>query len=531
MHLDSSRVAALAVLLAASCGPGAGNEGDIDADLIHPVDASDPSSNDGPITPTDGAMGTDAGMTADANPADLVSLAELYVASTHNSYSGGDRGSITAQLDAGVRMVELDVHDNDFATEGYRVGHDEPGNQVAHGRGNPGTDDLASWLAMIGSWSEAHPTHAPITVLLDLKDNLDDNQSYATGDITNLHDVITGALGSQLYRADAVGDALPTIAEVRGKILVVMSGNGVTRVAYRRDLGKEPAVALNAGGRVIEVHSDPSGDELFYWTGEVTGSGVRWRRHTRYDTGVDAAVALNDSGLVIEVHEDQDSGDDTLWYRVGRLGDDFEVTWGNAGGLKFPGDDTGVNPSVRFDARDGLTVREIHESPKDGEHWYWDGTIDPDNLTLTWSRGSDGGQTSEPLFAAAHDEIGGMAVDVSTGTVDSYGPETLRVRVADGEGPGDWAAIRYEQILFDEVQAGQTGALSKDQGVWVVAAAANSADGRTFVQSARAAGRIGRLWQITTADQSTDPPPNFPATDTPSESWYLDFCASIGCRQ
>ena len=37
------------------------------------------------------------------------------------------------QLDRGVRFLELDVHDNDFATRRYTVGHDAPGDEVATG--------------------------------------------------------------------------------------------------------------------------------------------------------------------------------------------------------------------------------------------------------------------------------------------------------------------------------------------------------------------------------------------------------------
>ena len=31
-----------------------------------------------------------------------------------NSYSGGDRGSVVDQLNARIRCIEFDFHDNDF---------------------------------------------------------------------------------------------------------------------------------------------------------------------------------------------------------------------------------------------------------------------------------------------------------------------------------------------------------------------------------------------------------------------------------
>ncbi len=53
---------------------------------------------------------------------------------THNSYSpGAELGSIVKQLDDKVRFIELDIHDNEYQTQGYRVGHDAPDNQVALG--------------------------------------------------------------------------------------------------------------------------------------------------------------------------------------------------------------------------------------------------------------------------------------------------------------------------------------------------------------------------------------------------------------
>ena len=51
---------------------------------------------------------------------------------THNSYSGGARGSLPQQLDRGIRCLELDFHDNGYQEVGdYRVGHLKPGSEVS----------------------------------------------------------------------------------------------------------------------------------------------------------------------------------------------------------------------------------------------------------------------------------------------------------------------------------------------------------------------------------------------------------------
>src|SRR3954454_4806009 len=92
--------------------------------------------------------------------------------STHNSYSGnvdGAKNSLAYQLDHGVRFLELDVHDNGYATSrDYAVGHDSPGTLVDHGGGTPASSSLRDWLAVVNTWSAQHPAAAPIVVMLDL---------------------------------------------------------------------------------------------------------------------------------------------------------------------------------------------------------------------------------------------------------------------------------------------------------------------------------------------------------------------------
>ena len=231
------------------------------------------------------------------------------MAATHNSYAGapsGDLGSLRRQLDGGVRFVELDVHDNDFVSTGYRIGHEAPGDDVIRTGGNPRTDKLGPWLRAIQRWSDTNPRHAPITVALDIKDDLTDNRSFAQGNLARLNAVLLEHF-SGLFTAEALGDGQwPTVDALRGRVIVVLSGAEGTRLAYVRDPGDNPAVAVNAAGHVVEVH-DSGGGDLWYWTGEfVSPKHVRWRRHGRYDTGQKPAVALSDDGLVVEVHEDPD---------------------------------------------------------------------------------------------------------------------------------------------------------------------------------------------------------------------------------
>jgi hypothetical protein len=121
---------------------------------------------------------------------DLRRYNQVVVAATHNSFAGkpsGDLGSILHQLNRGIRFVELDVHDNEFTHFGYRIGHESPGDGVVHGDGNPAGDRLADWLRTIVGWSGNHAEHVPIAVLLDVKDPLTDNRSFAAGNLARLN--------------------------------------------------------------------------------------------------------------------------------------------------------------------------------------------------------------------------------------------------------------------------------------------------------------------------------------------------------
>ena len=102
------------------------------------------------------------------------------------------RGGILEQLAAGIRLLELDVHN-------FTIGHGFPcegapqygltieaceaerpchgaGCEVDHGdpetdtEGNTTTNTLVDWLHQVSVWSAQHPTHSPITICLDIKE-------------------------------------------------------------------------------------------------------------------------------------------------------------------------------------------------------------------------------------------------------------------------------------------------------------------------------------------------------------------------
>jgi len=430
---------------------------------------------------------------------------------THNSYSGdvdGAKHSLTYQLDHGVRFLELDVHDNGYATNhDYGVGHDSPGHLVDHSGGNPASNNLREWLAVVASWSAAHPTHAPLVVMLDLKDDLTDNASYAAGDLAALNNELRSAFGAKLLPA-AEYPTGATVDGLRGRVLTLLSGNATTRAAYRRDVGYHPAIAINGRGQVVEVHDSGNG-ALWYWTGTYGTDGrVTWQRHGRYGSGVTPAVALNDNGDLVEVHQSQSAT--TLWYQTGHVDSSGEITW--SASRQY---DNGVLPSVAFTS--GTTLREVHRSQGSSQNWTWQGSFS--GGVVTWTGNT---KTADPRYDSTTSTHDNMSVRVYTAADGATPSNTLRVSTDRVSG----TRIQYPQTAFDEYQDGDSAELRQD-ALFYGAPATHS----SFITSARASGRLVRGWDFDSAAQATTPLANYPATNTPYASWYQTVTQQAGAVQ
>ncbi|MFC4118900.1 hypothetical protein [Nonomuraea zeae] len=450
------------------------------------------------------------GGTAEAS-ADLPLPAAVFRA-THNSYSGnvdGAKSSIVYQLDHGIRFIELDIHDNGYATSrDYAIGHDSPGNLVDHS-GNPASNLLRDWLDVINTWSAQHPAAAPIVVALDIKDDLTDNASYAAGNLAALNQELTSVFGPRLFQARDYPASPPTVDALRGRVLPLLSGNGETRTQYKRDIGDNPAIAINGRGQVVEVHDSGSG-ALWYWTGTYGSDGrVTWLRHGRYDSGVTPAIALNDNGDLVEVHQSQNAT--TLWYRVGRLAADGEITW--SASRQY---DNGVLPTVRFTDAAGTQLREIHRSQSSSQNWNWDGALNAGAATVTWSGNA---KTSDARYDKATSVSGTARVHVWNGADGPTPARTLRVDTDRVAG----ARISYPQIAFDEFQQGDSAELQ--QGALFYAAPAGES---SFITAARQAGRLARGWDFDSAGNATSPLASYPATNHPYDAWYQNLLTQAG---
>ncbi|MEV0387169.1 hypothetical protein [Nonomuraea sp. NPDC050643] len=431
---------------------------------------------------------------------------------THNSYSGniaGARSSIADQLDRGIRFIELDIHDNGYATSrDYSIGHDSPGNQVERA-GNPASNLLRDWLGVINTWSLQHPSAAPIVVALDVKDDLTDNPSYAAGNLAALNQELTSVFGPRLLWARDYPASPPSVDALRGRVLPVISGDGTTRTQYKRDVGHNPAIAINGRGQVVEVHDSGAGD-LWYWTGTYGADGrVTWLRHGRYDTGVTPAVALNDNGDLVEVHQSQNAT--TLWYRVGRLGADGEITWSSS--RKY---DDGVLPTIRFTDAAGTRLREIHRSQGNSQNWNWNGALDTGAMTVAWSGNA---KTSDARYDKTTSSSGASSVRVWTGADGPTPAQTLRIDTDRHTGD----RIRFQQTAFVEFQQGNSAELR--QGALFYAAPAGES---AFITEARREGRLVRGWGFDSAGDATDPLASYPATDHPYNAWYVNLLTQAG---
>ncbi len=203
-----------------------------------------------------------------AAPSTDPSYADAIFMATHNSYSGGSRGSLEEQLVHGVRFFELDIHDDELATRGvFSIGHDAPGDEVLLGSGNPQETDLETWLQALRGWLEAHPASAPLTIGIDVKDELDLDELAA------LDVLLIRCLADRLYRSEEHRGSWPALAALAGRALVVLSGHEPTRLAYLQRTGPAFVEHQPAKDRVIGP------DDAWFYAARAAGrhSVDEWR--------------------------------------------------------------------------------------------------------------------------------------------------------------------------------------------------------------------------------------------------------------
>ncbi len=428
---------------------------------------------------------------------------------SHNSYSGHDRGSLVKQLNANVRCLEFDFHDNGFETfHDYRIGHLKVGAEVDHTPPNPPDSLLRSWLGVVASWSSANPSHTPVTIVFDAKDDLTDNTE---GDLEDFNHSLESAFGRRLFTRgefDRLG-RWPSIEHLRGRIVCVLSGNGATRAAYRWAFGTTPALGANAHGDIVLAYRSTAG-ELNCWTGRAdeAAGAIAWRRKStlvRLDIDVaEPVLAINDDGWVVAVCRfgpRPGVHGFLLESKLGRLRGDGRITWHKTQIVS-----AGISPSLQLDGDD---IVLIHGVEGGAGRWLVRGTIDRRTRKITWQKSK---KTQRPLFSRA---VAGWASHAVRASPDNPGAIGCTL---DG---ATWRPVRFRQVAFVERQKGEDPRLFRDARFFA-AGAANQAE----IAQAREQGLVARAWGFTKhdkADPPGSPPENFPATDTPYQPWYRQY--------
>jgi hypothetical protein len=306
---------AIAALLALVASPGAGAQG-----AGSSTTTSTPATSSS-TTPTGSTSSAAPTTTADAPITsamdDEVHLNQVQVIGTHNSYkqmvSPPEEALRRSFIGAGadlmqyqhrplpeqfqsekVREIELDVYldsaggryANPLLRSAAGVGPYDPamelpGIKVLHIQD---VDYASSCLALIDcltqmeGWSDAHPSHLPIAVLLELKD---DPLSFGSLTFTTPEPWTAAAMDtldaeirsvfdpSQLITPDDVRgahstleeavltDGWPTLAQSRGKVMFLMDNAGSYRSAYRTG---HPSLE----GRVIFTNADPGSPDAAF---------------------------------------------------------------------------------------------------------------------------------------------------------------------------------------------------------------------------------------------------------------------------
>lgn len=202
------------------------------------------------------------------------------------------------QLDAGARQLEIDVN-HDPKGGHYAAGSDDPtlrrpGFKVLH---IPGIDNqshcalLADCLRQIRAWSDAHPRHLPILILVNAKDE----RNASRGGVDALPfdaaawDALDAAFRTSLGRRriitpdevqgrhatlhDAVlANAWPTLEAARGRFILALDETPAKVAAYR-------GTRRSLEGRAFFINTDEGSPAAAYLTlNDPVADGPRIRR-------------------------------------------------------------------------------------------------------------------------------------------------------------------------------------------------------------------------------------------------------------
>src|SRR5574341_739809 len=199
---------------------------------------------------------------------------EAFFMATHNSFQVGLGLSIREQLDIGVRCLELDLNVGNYAAVGdFQIGHEDPGVDVLGGMGEDLLDDrppipaakanpqrlapFKEWIGVAAQWSRQNPGHAPLTIYLDLKDNLA-GRAAGQGSLDDVDQAIEDVFGGSLFARRDLHGAWPDVAVLAGRVLCVLSGSPQSRFAYSERVLANQAAFLELQGDDLHLFVPPA---------------------------------------------------------------------------------------------------------------------------------------------------------------------------------------------------------------------------------------------------------------------------------
>ncbi|MFX0034914.1 MAG: Ca2+-dependent phosphoinositide-specific phospholipase C [Candidatus Hermodarchaeota archaeon] len=153
---------------------------------------------------------------------------EAFFKTSHNSYEK----SIKKQLNFGLRGLEYDIYSDKLYENGdFEVYHLKSSYDTALNiDGNPSDLFFSNWLKVINDWSnEQKGDHAPITLFIELKDNLIDLENKPDEDygIKKLNEIILKSFSSDklyTYKNFTRNDSKwPILKDLKGRVIIVLT--------------------------------------------------------------------------------------------------------------------------------------------------------------------------------------------------------------------------------------------------------------------------------------------------------------------
>lgn len=142
---------------------------------------------------------------------------------------GIDNGSLTDQLNCGVRSFELDVS---LRGESMTVCHNLLTESESY------APDVEGALKELKMWSDYNPQHLPVIVIMEFKNGISGQEEPTMEGILAFEELLYGVMGDKLFTPqDALGeydsfaefvaaDAYPTSAETVGKFIFMLHATG-----------------------------------------------------------------------------------------------------------------------------------------------------------------------------------------------------------------------------------------------------------------------------------------------------------------